>query len=158
MSWLNRDINKEKFQFDRNKLKVCKVGQILNPKTYRCISDDSALAKKIINSDDYYTMMNEIELLFDPVSQKYWKERKPSYDGNQREGISKINRVLRGHLVRKKMPGYVAPTLTKRKNTIEPKQVPKNKCKENQIINPKTGRCVKKDGAIGKSLDRKSVV
>jgi hypothetical protein len=152
-SWLNTDFDKEKFTYDKKRLKRCPVGQTLNPKTYRCVKETGPIGRKLMGTDAYYQIQYESDLLFDPTSRKQWIERRPNYNFPETKQIQTINRVIRGHLARKKLPGYKAPTLIKRKNEIVPKiEVPKNKCKENQIINPKTGRCVKKDGAIGKSL------
>lgn len=127
--------------------KVCRPDQILNPDTGRCVKKDGATGKKIIKLMNMFNkefeQLNKVQQLLDAV-------------GKKPESQSTISATP------KKMVHKVIKPKVKKMNKITLKmnsKSPKNKtsktakkCRDDQIINPVTGRCVKKDGVTGKKI------
>ena len=107
----------------------CSRGQIWNPKNYRCVSKSSDIGKKLVEEK---LKRAKDRLLARHRLKEMLKER---------EMLSK---------------GLKKKTVKAQKGKKAKSPVPKNKtmkaCPSDKVLNPKTGRCVSKTGALGKNI------
>lgn len=100
------------------------------------------------------------------TTKKYTSRKSPPYpaneckesekignDGKMYKSVGNKNGVHRWILLKSAENEFLKNFEKKPKSKSQPKEKsPKGACKENQIINPATGRCVLKTGPIGKKL------
>ena len=155
--------------------KACEPGKILNPETGNCVLINGRIGKKILKS-------RGIEVSVSPVRKtskspiKSTRKLKVKSPMKSPRKLHKKSRICKDDEIINPATGYcakkngrlgkqilksrgtrvsVSPVRKTRKTPI--KSIRKNRvCKDDEIINPSSGYCVKKSGKIGLSLLLKS--
>ena len=105
--------------------KPCKDNQLRNPSTGRCVNKDGKIGKEILKTK---------ALLKTPPKKTPPKKTPPKKTPPKKTPP------------KKKSPKKKSPKKT------PPKKTPPKKCDVYEIWNPSTGRCVKKEGKVGKEI------
>jgi len=111
---------------------ICKDDEILNPVSNKCVKRTGAIGKKLLKSKSPASRR--------PVSRRVASRRPVSRRVASRRPVS--SRVASRRPVSRRA---IENKLLKSKNSD-------SICKDDEILNPETGKCVKKTGAIGKKI------
>ena len=117
--------------------KKCRATQILNPKTGRCVKRTGRIGKKLVEKEELREMQRPRRNIIEEI-----------------EDILGLGAKSRKSKSRSKKKSVRKSKSRRRKKSVhKSKSRSKNrKCKSDEILNPKTGRCVKRTGAVGKRL------
>jgi len=117
--------------------KVCPDGKILNPKTNRCVNENGVLGRKLRKQakSKHSNKTKKVE------------SKKPLI---KKIRIKKTKRRIVLKSIKKTNKRIVLKSIKKTKKNTNNK--PKKICPSTKVLNPKTNRCVNKDGVVAKRM------
>ena len=123
-------------------MKECPKGKILNPKTNRCVNETGAIGKKLKQEAE--------KILQHKKSVKAKQQVKAKQAKKTKKVSSKKESLIKKIRIKKTKKRIVLKSIkkTKKSTTSKPKKV----CPPTKVLNPKTNRCVNKDGVVAKKL------
>ena len=118
--------NKLEIAEQEKRIKVCPKDKILNPKTERCVNKNGIIGRKLVSKNK---IINK-----DTVTRKVMRR-------NEMKNIVVTRKI-------KQSPNKI----NSQGKLFPQKNKPLKICPDNKILNPKTNRCVSKNGIIAKEL------
>ena len=133
--------------------KECPDGKMLNPKTNRCVNENGAIGRKLREqAKSKHIIKHNISLKSGHSRSKHSnKTKKVAHKKVAHKKVApKKESLIKKIRIKKTKKRLVLKSIKKTKKSTSNK--PRKICPPSKVLNPKTNRCVNRNGVVAKKL------